>query len=208
MTTTVVMFRHAGRKKVLALDRQQKREHAKVADANTFKTVAEDCFKKQKTAESTRVRDGRILGYLCEEPGARPVAEIDAANLLAAVEKIEARGAHETAHRVNLLTPITPVPYSAPVFRLARNRNHRFRQQLGERWVLAAVVTGLSEATKSRAVCDPLGRSGRGTHPSSSKAFKAHAALHEAPWLVQYLVASSWNEVRLKQRCSSSPGNA
>jgi len=43
-------------------DRVEKVAQAKVAEANTFKHVAEDWFKKQSMADSTRVRDGRLLG--------------------------------------------------------------------------------------------------------------------------------------------------
>jgi hypothetical protein len=46
-----------------SVDRQQKLEAAKVADANTFEAVANEWFAKQKMSDSTRVRDGRILGY-------------------------------------------------------------------------------------------------------------------------------------------------
>src|SRR3546814_13163432 len=37
---------------------------------------------------------------VCPWLGARPLAEIDAPELLAVLKRIEARGAHETAHRV------------------------------------------------------------------------------------------------------------
>ena len=42
-------------------DRVEKAAQAKVADANTFEAVAKIWFGKQTMADSTRVRDGRIL---------------------------------------------------------------------------------------------------------------------------------------------------
>ena len=46
---------------------------AKAADANTFEAVGKLWFDKQTMSESTRVRDGRILGYLYKELGLRPI---------------------------------------------------------------------------------------------------------------------------------------
>ncbi len=86
-----------------SIDRVEKAAEAKIADANTFEAVGKTWFDKQKMADSTRVRDGRILGYLYKELGARPIGTVDAAILLAALEKIEARGTHETAHRARTL---------------------------------------------------------------------------------------------------------
>src|SRR4029079_13690162 len=42
----------------------------------------------------------RLEGNLFPEIGDKPIADIDAPTLLAAVRKIEARGAHDLAHRV------------------------------------------------------------------------------------------------------------
>ena len=83
-------------------DRVEKAAQAKVADANTFEAVAKIWFGKQTMADSTRVRDSRILGYLYKEIGSRPIGTVDAAILLAALEAIEQRGA-ETAHRARIL---------------------------------------------------------------------------------------------------------
>jgi hypothetical protein len=80
---------------------------------------------------------------------------------------------------------------------LEANRSHRFRQQLGERWVLATIVTSLAEAVKSRALCDALVIRGQGHQPPRSKAFKAHTAIHEAPWLVRYLATRGFGHADL-----------
>ncbi len=70
---------------------------------------------------------------------------------------------------------------------LEANRSFRFRQRLGELQTLAAIVTGLSECVKSRALTDSLVKRGKGYHYPSAKELKAHAQLQEAPWLVTYL---------------------
>jgi hypothetical protein len=85
----------------------------------------------------------------------------------------------------------------ATALTLEANRNRRFRQQLGERWVLATVVTGLSEATKSRSITDALICAGNPSNPSRSKAFAAHTKLQAAPWLVQYLVTRGFSHADL-----------
>jgi hypothetical protein len=82
---------------------------------------------------------------------------------------------------------------------LEANRNHRFRQQLGERWVLATVVTGLSEATKSRALCDAIVVRGQQSQPTRSKAFAAHTQLQAVPWLVSYLATRGFGHADLGQ---------
>jgi integrase len=82
--------------------KRQKRETA-IAASNTFKVVAEEWFSKQKPGwvESHAVDVRRRLdANLYPVLGARPLSEIDPPELLAAVRKIEARGAHDLAHRV------------------------------------------------------------------------------------------------------------
>lgn len=81
---------------------------------------------------------------------------------------------------------------------LEANRLFRFRQRLGELRTLAAVVTGLAEAVKSRALTDSLIARGQGyTHPPS-RAFKAHGESYEAmPWLMRYLTLRGFAHAQL-----------
>ena len=53
----------------LSADRVERAAQVKLPDANTFEAVAKVWFGKQTVADSTRVRDGRILGYLYKELG-------------------------------------------------------------------------------------------------------------------------------------------
>lgn len=48
-------------------------------------------------------RDTRLKSFLYPYVGSRPLMEITAQELLAALRRIEARGKHETAHRVRAL---------------------------------------------------------------------------------------------------------
>ncbi len=85
-------------------------EHRKVAKArqaaeavNSFETVAREWYGKQlHTWVESHARDvlRRLEGNIFPALGVRPIAEIEAPELLATVRKIEARGAHDLAHRV------------------------------------------------------------------------------------------------------------
>ncbi len=82
--------------------RADKREAAGRA-ANSFEAVAREWYDKQaKVWVSHHAADvlRRLEGNLFPDLGARPIAEITAPGLLAAVRRIEHRGAHDLAHRV------------------------------------------------------------------------------------------------------------
>jgi integrase len=83
----------------------RKEQKQQIADraANSFEAVAREWYAKQAkvwvqrhAADVLRRLEGNLFGEL----GARPIAEITAPELLAAVRKIEGRGAHDLAHRV------------------------------------------------------------------------------------------------------------
>lgn len=83
------------------------RKAAKLRDerrhANTFEAVADEWLSKKASAwtptHAERVRASLALN-LYPELGARPIADLTAAELLAALRKIEARDAHELRERV------------------------------------------------------------------------------------------------------------
>jgi integrase len=83
---------------VRKLDVRQKRNAAR----NTFELVAGEWLDKHRTkfaaATVTKI-DWLFKGYLFPQIGARPIGEIEPPELLAALQRIEARGRHETAHR-------------------------------------------------------------------------------------------------------------
>ena len=73
-----------------------------LAAAESFEAVAREWYDQimPQKSESYRVRTGRILEKdLYPVLGNRPIAEIAAAELLAALRRIEARGANDIAHR-------------------------------------------------------------------------------------------------------------
>ncbi len=75
---------------------------AKVAAANSFESVAAEWLLRQKPkmAKATFDKAKWTLDELAGPwLGARPISEIDAPEMLAVLRRIEARGAHETAHR-------------------------------------------------------------------------------------------------------------
>lgn len=71
------------------------------AAAESFGDVADEYFAlhSKKLAESTRMRDERILKELKAPLTHRPLKEITAPEILAALRRIEAQGKHETTHR-------------------------------------------------------------------------------------------------------------
>ena len=87
---------------------QRKADNAAKAEgaANTFAAVAEELLAQRaaKLAGGTAVRERRILDkYLIPYIGSRPVADVTAPELLAALRKLEAKGTIETAHRARVL---------------------------------------------------------------------------------------------------------
>lgn len=76
-----------------------------LASENSFEAVSKQWFDtKGPKATSTRARVTRILSKdLLPSIGARPISEITPPELLAALRKIEARGALETARKANQL---------------------------------------------------------------------------------------------------------
>ena len=84
----------------------ERRAHKRLverASANTFKALAQDWLKatrnKWTPSHADRIRASLELN-LYDEIGSRPVTEITPRELLAALRKIEARGAYDMAHRV------------------------------------------------------------------------------------------------------------
>jgi integrase len=72
------------------------------ARADTFKAVALEWLEKQqhKMSESSYAKSKWLLeDLLFPFIGAKPIADIDAPDLLAALRRTEARGRHESAHR-------------------------------------------------------------------------------------------------------------
>jgi integrase len=100
--------RHAERKHLdnkldPSAERKADKLRAKIALANSFEAVADEWYGKQShiwvashALDVRRRLDKNVYPFL----GHRPIAEIEAPELLETVRKMEARGAHDLAHRV------------------------------------------------------------------------------------------------------------
>ncbi len=87
---------------------------AAISAANTFKAVADEVISKGRhegRASATLAKAEWFLSLLEPALGARPIAEIEAYELLAVVKKIEGAGHHETARRL--------LAFASRVFRYA-----------------------------------------------------------------------------------------
>jgi Arm DNA-binding domain len=94
--------------------RKQSRRSAVVASANTFEAIAREWFLRFSSvwakSHSSKVLlrlENELLPWL----GSRPIASIEAVELLESIRRTEARGARETAHRC--------LGYCGQVFRYA-----------------------------------------------------------------------------------------
>ncbi len=77
---------------------------AKVNAGNSFQSVAEEFIRVRMElegrAEATIEKSRWLLGHLTPALGSRPIAEIEAAELLAILKKVEHKGKRETARRL------------------------------------------------------------------------------------------------------------
>jgi integrase len=82
-------------------ERQIARRKRKLSSANTFGALADEWLSKQRTklAPVTATKAQWLLG-MAGPLSTRPIAEINAPEILGVLRTIEARGTHETAHRV------------------------------------------------------------------------------------------------------------
>ena len=88
------------------IDPNAKRKAERGAQAETFEAVAAEWLELQKKSlalETMSMLGTRLKSFLYPYLGSRPVAAITAQELLAVLRRIEARGRHETAHRVRAL---------------------------------------------------------------------------------------------------------
>jgi integrase len=84
------------------IDPSHKRKAEKISNANTFRAIAEEWLALQKDKLHVRTYDKaryQLESFVYPRLGDTPITKITAPDLLAALRKIEVRGAHETAHR-------------------------------------------------------------------------------------------------------------
>jgi integrase len=88
------------------IDPSAERKAKRAALLETFEEVAREWLELQTKSlapETMSILGARLSSALYPYLGSRPVAAITAQELLAALRRIEARGKHETAHRVRAL---------------------------------------------------------------------------------------------------------
>ena len=86
-----------------AADRRQSETQRRDAAADTFRAVAEDWLKLQKgqLSDSTiSVTHNRLTNWIYPHIGSMAVTDIEPPQALQVLRKIEAKGKHETAHRM------------------------------------------------------------------------------------------------------------
>jgi len=88
------------------VDPSAKRQAERASHAHTFEAIAREWLELQSRSlapETMEILGTRLKSFLYPYVGSRPIASITAQELLAALRRIEARGKHETAHRVRAL---------------------------------------------------------------------------------------------------------
>tara|TARA_R110001599_G_scaffold8651_30_gene42441 strand:+ start:11202 stop:12446 length:1245 start_codon:yes stop_codon:yes gene_type:complete len=120
-----------------------------LASANSFEAVAREWFNQvmPTKSESYRDRTGRILEKDLYPPlGARPIASITAPELLAALRRVESRGAYDIAHRAKQT--------AGQVFRYAVATGRAERDPSGD---LKGALTPKRAKKHHAAITDPAG---------------------------------------------------
>jgi hypothetical protein len=93
---------------VEGIDPSAERQECKTALRDTFEGVAEEWLTLQSKSlapETISILGGRLHSALYPYLGSRPISTITARELLEALRRIEARGRHETVHRVRAPWP-------------------------------------------------------------------------------------------------------
>jgi integrase len=88
------------------IDPNAQRKAERSAEAETFEAVAIEWLELHKNSlapETMSILSTRLKSFLYPYIGNRPVASVSAQELLTTLRRIEARGRHETAHRVRAL---------------------------------------------------------------------------------------------------------
>lgn len=85
-------------------DKQNKKRERRLAAANTFEAIAREWFQKN-SKQWVESHGGRVLNRLEKDVfpyvGRRPITELSAPEILTVLQRIEDRGAIETAHRTH-----------------------------------------------------------------------------------------------------------
>jgi len=131
-----------------SVQRKLDREAGRTTRGNTFRLVADELMTKAEAegeAPRTLKKKRWLMGLLTGEIGDRPVSEVTAPELLAALRKAERRGRYETAKRLRSL--------AGQVFRYAISTSRAERNPASD--VAGALIT--QPETHRAAITDPKG---------------------------------------------------
>lgn len=176
-----------------AVDPGAKRKAEKSAQAETFAAVAGEWLEtKRKTlTESTWARDrDQLVKLVGPYLGSRPIAEIEAPDLLAVLKRLERRGVRDTAHRVRAVCGRV-FRYAIATGRAKRDASADLRGALAPKGAqsYAAITDPAQVGQLLRSIVDYDGQ--RATH----------AALRLAPYVFVRpgeLRAAQWREFDLE----------
>lgn len=91
-------------------EKQREKTRARLQAADTFKAICDEyCLKRRKDgqkgwAPATAIRSEYLLSLVCGSIGKLPIGEIEPADVLAAIRRIEGKGKRESARRSLQLT--------------------------------------------------------------------------------------------------------
>jgi len=169
------------------------RQAEKAATANTFEAIAREWLATQKKALAPKTYDKAVWtleALVFPYIGLHPVAKVSAAEVLKVLQRIEARGHHETAHRTR--------QRCSQVFRFAVQTERAERDVTADlRGALAPAV-----ATNHASITDPVrvgellrAIDGYAGHPVTAFALKLAPLLFVRPGELRH---AEWSEFQLE----------
>jgi integrase len=176
------------------VDPSARRKAEKSAQADTFAAVAEEWLatKKASLTSSTWQRDrDQLLKMVGPYLGSRPVADIEAPELLAILKRLEKRGVRDTAHRVRAVCGRV-FRYAIATGRAKRDISADLKGALAPKNTqsYAAITDPIKVGRLLRAIADYDGQAA------------THAALRLAPYVFVRpgeLRAAEWHEFDFEQ---------
>ena len=185
-----------------AFEKKRAAVAASVNAANTFKAVADEFIDKREREGLKDITTGKarwLLSLLEPALGQRPIADIEADELLAVLKKVELSSRHETARRL--------LAFSGRVFRFAVATTRAKRN-------IAADLQGALIAPKVRhhaAIIDPQGV---GALLRAIDGYEGHPATHWALRLAPHVFVrpgelrmAEWSEIDLEAAVWRIPGS-
>jgi len=191
----------------VSIDPSAKRKAEKSADTETFAAIAEEWLESKKStlAEGTWQRDrDQLVKLVGPYIGTRPVADIEAPELLEILKRLEKRGVRDTAHRVRAVCGRV-FRYAIATGRAKRDISADLKGALAAKATqrYAAIIEPSKVGQLMRAIADYDGQ--RTTHAALRLAaylFVRPGELRGAEWSELDLESAEWRipAMRMKMR--------